>query len=392
MFSSLIKMNYYVVHPLTQSYVSASGAPTAHLATIIGAPNLSAFFASMIHCWILSKESSTALSTSQRLSVLRRLFLCSSFFGVVGNVVHGVAVVRDSVPLTVVGRFLYGFSLCEILSREVIGYCLPSHVVEQSARIFRYKVFGMIAGLLFASFLEAIHVAINSYGVGVFQATSWSMAALWMVHFIRLYWHFHPIKAERRFYNDVFPDGDGKVSEIAIANDQYDSDSSNEGVASPSSEMYGSSSELGSSHNPLKASYGDRKEADGFGQLTSPSNSRGNLLSPHAASSTVDDVKKRHGACRKLRNGMRRLRKLLAYQVSIPLSFVIVLFSTFAQELFFTATPLIGYRYFGWSGAHSGILLGALAVCILPTNFVCERISRLYEERTVLKVSFTPRM
>jgi hypothetical protein len=56
------------------------------------------------------------------------------------------------------------------------------------------------------------------------------------------------------------------------------------------------------------------------------------------------------------------------------------------MELFLTATPIITCRYFAWGGSQAGIMLGALSALILPVNLVCERIARVYEERTVIKV------
>ena len=45
-------------------------------------------------------------------------------------------------------------------------------------------------------------------------------------------------------------------------------------------------------------------------------------------------------------------------------------------------------RYFQWSGVQAAGFLASLALAILPIHFFCEFISRRYEERTVLKVSF----
>jgi hypothetical protein len=45
-------------------------------------------------------------------------------------------------------------------------------------------------------------------------------------------------------------------------------------------------------------------------------------------------------------------------------------------------------RYFQWSGVQAAGFLGLLALAILPIHFVCEFITRRFEERTILKVSF----
>jgi len=375
------QMNYFVAHATTRIFVTSTGAAPGHLATIIGAPNLSAIFAAMFHCWILSKEP------ARSVRLLQCLFLVASCFGVVGSIVGGAAVVLDSVPLAVLGRFLFGFSSTEILGRQVIGLCLPSHVVGESARLVQVRVAGMILGLLFGSFAEAVPIAINDVDIRVIQLTSWVMMILWLVHSVRVCCQFRPQINERTWADDIGIAADNKQTvdcKTAGDNVQDDSDSSKSDVGTTASDLNGSSSSL-AADNPLKASYA--KELDGLLPLAAPSTDEGELRKPQQAAPTFLVKKKRAGVCRQIKKFATRLRKLLGYHVCIPLSFVILLYTSFGLEVFLTATPIIAGRYFGWSGVHSAVLLAILAACILPVNFICERISRKYEERTVLKRS-----
>ena len=84
---------------------------------------------------------------------------------------------------------------------------------------------------------------------------------------------------------------------------------------------------------------------------------------------------------------IKRIRRILSYNVALPVSLGLVVYTVFAQEVFFTSCALITDQYFLWRGNVAGFFLGALSVLILPIDFVCEQVARRYEERTTVKVS-----
>jgi hypothetical protein len=85
---------------------------------------------------------------------------------------------------------------------------------------------------------------------------------------------------------------------------------------------------------------------------------------------------------------VKRIRRIMAYNVAIPVTLALVVYTIFAQEVLFTSCALIADRYFGWRGNIAGFFLACLSILILPIDFVCEQVARRYEERTTIKVSY----
>lgn len=381
-------MNYFIAHSTTNVFLKATGASSVHSAAVIGAPNLSAILAAAFHCWLLSGEVVNHRFPDRSIGLLRRLFIVSSIFGVFGNVMHALAVIKDSISLAILGRFVLGLSSAEILHRQILCLCIPSQTVVESRRLVHFTVVGMVFGLVLGSAADIIPIAINSFGAAAVQSTSWLMMLLWLTQFVRLCAHF-------RLSSIATKDADGSVTDVAakgsfdsnqIAPTQsadYDSDSSDSGgPGTPSSMLYRSSSDV-TSDNPLTASYGaiGRKGMEFSGI---PPDRPEIPQSPMVGSKTA---RRRLGACRSLKIFAGRVRKLLGYHLAIPISFLVHLYTSFACEVILTSTPIVTNRYFGWTGSQAGVQLSTLALLILPVTFFCERIARRYEERTVMKVS-----
>ena len=153
-------MNYYNTHATTCMFVKVIGAPSAHSATIIGAPNAAAILISMIHCWIVSGENNLFRCRIGPWTI-KGSMIFSSLMGIAGNAVHAVAIDRSSIRLAVIGRLIIGLSFYEILSREIMSACIPSYVVVETARLGLFKICGIVAGLLVASAYIAIPTALN---------------------------------------------------------------------------------------------------------------------------------------------------------------------------------------------------------------------------------------
>jgi hypothetical protein len=377
-------MNYFVVHATTSAYVVATGIPSVYSATVIGAPSLSAILIASFHCFLLSRESATHRF---RTILFRRLFLFSAFMGIVGNVVHALGVDQGSVEMAILGRFLMGFSSAEILHRQMLATCLPSHVVSEAAQLVRYRVAGVACGLFLGSIAETIPIKINRLGVRALQSTSWVLVLLWVIHFVRILFQFTPKSgcgATKAALGSERREGEGFKHTAAASGTDYDSSSSeSDGDGQPNRAFSRSSSVTGTnSRDSLKATYG---AADVVSLLPIGTDGATESTRLRQTSSSVDHGWRKRGF-RQVKTFASRIQKLLAYHIAIPLAFSLLFYVYFSLEVMFTACPIVTDRYFGWSGARAGVMLGCLAIIVLPVDFICEMVSRRYEERTVMKV------
>ena len=369
----LYMMNYYVAHSITNTFVVALGADSAHSASIIGAPNAAAILVAVFHSVTLVREHTERRFPSRSVDVLRRIYLRSAVFGLLGNIVNGIAINAGSIPLAVLGRFLLGFSSTEIPQRQVLSACLPAYLVSESSRLVQFRVFGIICGLSLGFFVELIPATIKSLGIRVVQANNWLMALLWVIHMFRISLHFGtPGTSTGLEFNGL-----SRSSDILVEDFGGSASSSSDEEQTPTTMLYRSNSDM-----PTRAALKTYNSA-GTDESTKlvP-------LEDHAfqSSHSMEAVGPRKSPLKLVRTYILRLKKLLAYHVGIPLSMFALLFSNYASELFFTSAPVLSCRYFGWSGAHAGIFLAWLAVLILPVNLVAEIIARRYEERALLKV------
>lgn len=373
-------MNYFLFHATTSAYVMATGLPAVHSATVIGAPCLSAILIAVFHCFLLSGES-----TSYNFSTIlfRRLFLLSAFMGIVGNVIHAHGVNSGSVEYAVLGRFLLGFSSAEILHRQLLRTCLPSHIVSEAALLVRSRVGGIVCGLLVGSLAETIPIRIERLGARAFQTTSWLMAILWAVHFLQILFRFTPRVTTNR---SKTVDSSGQLNDNASAyapapETDYDSSESSESdVNDTSNSVFYRTSSSKASRDSLQATYGTSGAT-----ISLPSQGNANAESSLLRKSS-SAVERRRGFGQQVKTFTSRIRKLMAYHIGIPVALGLICYVNFALEVLFTASPIITWQYFEWSGARAGLVLGCLACFILPVDFICEQVSRRYEERTVMKV------
>jgi hypothetical protein len=374
-------MNYFVVHATTTAYVVATGIPSVYSATVIGAPGLSAILVASFHCFLLSRESATHRF---RTILFRRLFLFSAFMGIVGNVVHALGVDRGSVDMAILGRFLMGFSSAEILHRQMLATCLPSHVVSEAAQLVRYRVAGVACGLFLGSVAETIPIRINRLGVRALQSASWLMVLFWVIHFVRILFSFKKSGRLTALGNEQREGERVEDTGAAASGTDYDSSSSDsDGNGKPSRVYSRSSSDTDTnSRDSLKATYG----AAGVTSLL-PTDTDGATESTQLrqTSSSADHGWRKRGF-RQVKTFASRIQKLLAYHIAVPVAFGLLLYVYFSFEVMFTACPIVTDRYFGWSGARAAVMLACLAIIILPVDFMCEMVSRRYEERTVMKV------
>lgn len=370
----LFMMNYFIGHSTTAVFVKAIQAATAHSATVIGIVNVSSILTTLIHCWMASfLHPSNRCRFSMRM--IKALMIVSSSFGIAGNVIQAVAINKRSVTLAILGRFVLGFSSTEILQREVLAACVPSHLVEETALLFLFRTAGAACGLFVGSFTDAIPIVIQRLGVRTLQASNWLMVTFWLIHMVRVSWQLFFQRSEPSGSDiEISPEDivvKKQASQTAARIDEDSDTSSSDEVGTPSSMFYRKVEE-GKSQDNAETTIGflEKSGPDEFIEAASP------------VRWEVEAPKRRNWKT------LARYRKLLSYHVAIPLTLLMYFFASFAMEIFFTATPIVGHRYFdfGWTGPKAAGFLGMLMLLTIPIGFVCEITSRRYEERVVLKV------
>ena len=336
-------MNYFIVHATATMFVISTGAAPAYAASVIGAPNLSAVIVAILHCKVLSGDS---LSQRPRYTIVtfRRFLILSSTFGVVGNMIHALAVNKTSVPLAVAGRFVFGFSSIEIVERELLRACHPYAIVSESARLIRYRIGGTIAGLLVGSLGESIPTLLEVIGARSFQATSWLMMALWFAQFVRLLVWFRAAKtAPDKSPKEIIDPGAAIDDIMPARSGSSDISSVESDVRNHSSVYYGSEREPDTDLSATYGSISSEQSRQNYATETSAMTSEKQPL----VNST------RRVGFHQVKAFASRIRRLLRYHVAIPVSLFALFFTAYATETFLTGTPIIFRVYFDWNGVKA---------------------------------------
>ena len=365
-------MNYFAVHPIAVPFVLNTTANKAYSAIIIGAPCVSAIIVSLIHCHILSEQTSMGRKpTQQSLWLFRYLFFFSAFAAVVGNIVQARGIARNSIPHTVLGRFLFGFASSEIVQRQFISSLMPLPLIAaESARLSHLQIIGQLSGLLFGSFVA---------WTGALVSCPWFMMSVWIVHII--YVACGDISESRYKGNDKNDMGweilENKNVDDSIS-DHSESSGSDQGTGGPA-QLFQRSSYM--------------EEDEDVMEKDTISNEKTRLLVSKAPSEQPKYHPSRAGFSdhpKRMLKGFqkftKRFRKLMAFNISIPVTLAIIFYSRFSMEAFISSSPMVGYHYFYWTGQRDGCFLAFLTVLLVPTDILSEQKARRYEERFILKV------
>ena len=201
------------------------------------------------------------------------------------------------------------------------------------------------------------------------------MVTLWLIHFIRVLVQFRG--TDLRAGNDII---NGSVEASKTRGDSidamYDSDSSDSHRVGSPSLLYPNSSGGLETEDRFSKAYGGSADESGHPEVEE---------SPTEQPMVIE--KRKGGLFRQALTFATRTRKLLRYNVGIPITLFIFMYTNYAMELYLSGTPVMTHKYFGWSGITSGLFLGAMGATIIPLHFVCEFIARRYEDRIVLRVS-----
>lgn len=357
-----------MAHATSNIFVISTGASSAHAATIIGIPNAASLLVTLMHCFVLSGEPSSSRSC-YNVRLYRILFGLASFFAVIGNVVQAYAVNVGSIRIALLGRFVMGLSTTELLQRQILSACNPSTIVGESVSLVHSKVAGTTMGLFLGASIEALPLFVHTLDVRFLRSTNLIMIMLWSLHLVYVCLKFRDVESLA-----LEKTHDGQTKDYDFASQE---------------KADGSSSES-DSPNPTRMLYGN----DGNDPIAESSTTFGTAIKatiPEAHDASFSKRKKATEPTKRkrskiFRNFVVRIRKLLDFHVGIPVSLFALFVASFGLETFFTGTPLITYRYFGWNGAQSCSFLGLLSCTVFGIQFVCELVSRSYEERTVIKV------
>jgi hypothetical protein len=225
-----------------------------------------------------------------------------------------------------------------------------------------FRVSGAICGLLLGSLTQMLPNVLYRLTSRSLQVSSWLLVILWLFQLVRVLIHFQmQIEYEfpRKTTNEFTP---AKNEGLPEATHDDDSESSSLDDNSPSIDL-------------IQKAVDSHSSSTGSLRLAERDQTYNGNKAP-LSDTDVTVVSKRQ------ESGARKKRKTIRQPTSKGRFFSKM--NTFLS--LFTATPLITERYFGWSGADASSFLGWLMILVLPINFICEVISRRYEERTVLKV------
>jgi hypothetical protein len=381
-------MNYYIAHSTATAFVQELGAHPAYSASIIGAASFGALVAALFQLRGMSQEVEASGLNSLTIGFFRKSFLVYGFLPIIGNILHAIAVSKGSISLAVFGRFLIGFGSAELLHRQLLSSCLPApHVVFESANLVHSNVFGVVCGLITGGFLALFDVRVPVATISSLHSGSYFMACCWLIHWATIF---------RSFQESTHADSNGKMKDNSVQTDSLDdsinafsaAESSEADAGTPESVFFGSGSI--STREDSTPTYVDELEA-AYGSPRTSTNDMTDLspMLPSRDIKRVELAKKK--TKKKYRRSMRqfgaRLRKVLFHNVGIPVTLAVIVFVRICHEILFSSCAIITNRYFQWNGSQACFLLGLLSAMVLPINYVAERISRSYDERSVIKRS-----
>lgn len=384
-------MNYYIVHSTAIAFVQEIGANSAHSASIIGAASFGALIAALIQCRAMSIEvdsATSARSNGLRFDYFRNSFLVHSLSPIAGNIAHAVGVSRGSILLAVFGRILIGFGSTELLHRQLLSSCLPApHLVFESANLVHTHLFGVFCGLIIGGFLALFNVRVPVATISSLHSGSYFMAACWFLHWINLFRFFQePNLSESIDGGNPRREGVDTSQEGNEHEDSAGSSEVEEQTGTPESFFHGSASISTREDDPkptlmgeLEAIYGSSRD------FRDEMPTESDVLLKRDEESGPPGIAMERRRSQLLRSFRARLRKILFHSIGIPVTLAVIVFVRISHEILFSSCAIITNRYFHWNGSQACFLLGLLSAFVIPINYVVERISRSYDERTVLK-------
>jgi hypothetical protein len=303
-----------------------------------------------------------------------------TLMGMIGNGIHGYAINKSSIMWAIFGRLCLGFSSAEILQRELTSMCVPVHVIAESGKLTMSKMIGSSLGLLIGT-LSAIPIAVQTLDLGrVFsphtrqlQWSSWMMMTFWLIHLLVILGQCRvKEKGDTLLVGRITskPKNTATTKKVEESKSSDSESSSSAVIGSPSTVLL-------------------RPSLDTVEPIPSAVASMENISNAVSQSNRRDDdiegFRARRHSSKQWRT-LRRLRRLFAFHVGIPIALLMYGYTSFSMEILCTTAPIITDRYFSWSGARAGTFLACLLFATLPVTAACEVVARRYEERIIIKV------
>lgn len=315
------------------------GTDGAFGATLIGASSFAAIFAAFLYSVWYSKSS------------FRSSLLFSALCPCVGNLLYGLALSYNSMPIALWGRILVGFGSAEVVNRQIISACVSFQNMTRACALFvAAGASGMSIGPLMAAILDLTTgrdfdidlplFFVPSGGIIYNNLTSpgFVMAILWFLQCLALVFIFH--EPERINSSDVSSDGGERTLGLV----SFESE--------PNLSKYGSTAGI------------------------------------HDDDSVP--VPQPMGWCQSAWSQTVSICKLIFSNMALPVTLLLFGFIELADEVLISSCSMVCRRYFSWHGSTAGFLVACLGALVLPAHFVVERASRQYSERRIMKVRVMP--
>ena len=273
-----------------------------------------------------------------------------------------------------------GFAASEVLHRQfVVSFVPTSLIVAESSRLVQFQISGQMFGLFIASLSELLTnelqglpspigpVFTNDFNpIGPTCSANWVMMFLWTIYLVYLVFGWWKLK---------------ELESLKKASGGYESIGEySHGDIDDSSDSTASDQETGPARlfHQYSGIEEDHEENDALLVSEVPSNKI------HRKADDGTNTPRRHRL--RLKTYAKRIHRLLSFNIAIPITLAMVVFTMFSQEVLLSSCTLITNRYFRWRGSAAGFFLCSMTVLIFPTDYICEHIARRYEERTTIKV------
>lgn len=271
-----------------------------------------------------------------------------------GNVVHVYGARTGSISFSILGRFIVGFSCSEIIHRNIVASLLPhNRIVFETAMLVQTQVLGFLLGMMLGTLAEFLPYHMRGWGIRSLSSSSWLMAFLWFLQLgaVGIFFKVEDGDAKERMESNNSAEVEQLLAKYKpTTTTQHDSDSSGSGHG-------GKGNDSSIIRTSLQRTYGGIDE-------NPPVQVVGSVIEVSLAHERKKKGRTRRRGKRRMRtlkSFPSRLRRLLSYNVGVPVCLFMLLFIKFAHEVLISSCPMILNRYFRWGGGRAGIFLSALS-------------------------------
>ena len=431
-----LQLNYYIVTPSSLSHISyfpaddKTSQKIIASSSLIGIANLSSIFSSIFQTCFISfplliedsashkHNSNHHLSTSLQdddtmrinnwnniknyntLLFKNGLLLCA-IFPFLGNLLYLISLKCAIIKLAFIGRLFIGFGCTDIILRTIIICVAPSYqLIPLSFKCMAYTWLGKCLGLFLGGLLHPKIISVL-------------LCCLWLFQLFGIIYIFQEPSMNAR-HNDRKHNKliycRGKTNKELTSNNVDLMQPGDLNTSSYSSEAEISETFYSDSSNNTTPYQTPTKKNVSF-DLMSPTNGRlpttTNALDlgtiallqqhQHRSINTYKNINFPPEGITNPTNQLRcfttrffRLRKLFfGNYITFPITCFMILFTKFSEELLLSSFAIINNRYYDLSDVHIGIILACFSLLALPSYFIADLYTKLFNERRAIKVKDT---